>query len=85
MKNRNAGKKTHFGIKIGLMSNIDKKPIMFNLPLSEMEFYLIERSSKDQKTLIISQIIKNLEKKGVFKLWLMVYVIVIIANMKKWF
>jgi hypothetical protein len=35
--------------------------------------------------LIISQIIKNLEKKGVFKLWLMVYVIVIIANMKKWF
>ena len=50
------------------MSNIDKKPIMFNLPLSEMEFYLIERSSKDQKTLIISQIIKNLEKKGVFKL-----------------
>ena len=85
MKNHSAGKKTHFGIKIGLMSSFSKKPILFNFPLSEMEYYLIKRANKDQKTLIISQIIKNLEKKGVFKLWLMVYVIVIIANMKKWF
>ena len=67
-KNRSAGKKTHFGIKIGLMSSITKKPILFNYQLTEMEYYLIKRANKDQKTLIISQIIKNLEKKGVLKL-----------------
>ena len=33
-----------------------------------MEYYLIKRANKDQKTLIISQIIKNLEKRLAGKL-----------------
>jgi len=65
MKNRSACKKIHYGIKIGLVSSDKtKKPIMLNHSLSEMEYYLIKRANDDQKILIISQIIRNLEKKG---------------------
>ena len=57
-------KKSRYCIKIG---KNPYDPNMIRFGLSKHEYKMIERMNEDKKTLIISHIMRNLEKKGVLK------------------
>tara|TARA_Y100000310_G_C20670737_1_gene810130 strand:+ start:979 stop:1218 length:240 start_codon:yes stop_codon:yes gene_type:complete len=52
-------KKKMYGLKICLIVN-DKKEIL-DIPLTEMEYNLIERSDYDRKNMIVENIIRQME------------------------
>ena len=52
-------KKEMYGLKICLIIN-DRKEIL-DIPLTEMEYNLIERSDYDRKNIIVGNIIRQME------------------------
>tara|TARA_Y100000296_G_C4942472_1_gene142157 strand:+ start:223 stop:417 length:195 start_codon:yes stop_codon:yes gene_type:complete len=61
-------KKSKYGIRIGIGKNpYDPNMEMIKVELTKHEFNMLNRMNEDRKTLIISHIMRNLEKKGVLK------------------